>query len=127
GVTASFGTNPVTPPANSSATSTLTLTASGTATTGTVNVTVSGVNGGTTHTANISLTVNPAGVPALTATYNATYKAPSCGSGGKSCTTGSGSASIIYSRGTLSPAEANAPNTINSSCADGNTGTFHSD
>ncbi len=57
GVTASFSTNPVTPPANGSATSTLTLTASSTATVGTVTVTITGTSGSTSHTATISLTV----------------------------------------------------------------------
>jgi len=68
---------------------------------------------------------NPAGPPALTATYNATLKAPACGSGGKSCDTG---ASLINGRGTMTGGnETNRPNTINSSCADGNSGTYHSD
>jgi subtilase family serine protease len=58
GVTASFGTNPVTPPANGSATSVLTLTASSTATVGTATVTITGTSGSTTHSITISLTVN---------------------------------------------------------------------
>ena len=57
GVTASFSTNPVTPPANGSATSTLTLTASSSATVGTATVTITGTSGSTSHTATISLTV----------------------------------------------------------------------
>jgi subtilase family serine protease len=57
GVTASFSTNPVTPPANGSATSTLTLTASSTATVGTATVTITGTSGSTSHSATISLTV----------------------------------------------------------------------
>jgi subtilase family serine protease len=61
GVTASFSTNPVTPAANSSATSTLTLTASSSATVGTATVTVTGTSGSTTHSATISLTVNASG------------------------------------------------------------------
>ncbi len=58
GVTASFSTNPVTPPANGSATSTLTLTASSTATVGTATVTITGTSGSTTHSTTIALTVN---------------------------------------------------------------------
>ena len=58
GVTASFSTNPVTPPANGSATSVLTLTASSTATVGTATVTITGTSGSTTHSTTISLTVN---------------------------------------------------------------------
>jgi subtilase family serine protease len=58
GVTASFSTNPVTPPANGSATSTLTLTASSSATVGAATVTITGTSGSTTHSATIALTVN---------------------------------------------------------------------
>ena len=58
GVTASFSTNPVTPPANGSATSTLTLTASSSATVGAATVTITGTSGSTTQTTTISLTVN---------------------------------------------------------------------
>ena len=66
GVTAAFSANPVTPPANGSANSTLTLTASSTATTGTATVTVTGISGSITQTATISLTVNPAAAPNFT-------------------------------------------------------------
>jgi len=52
GVTAAFGTNPTT------ATSSLTFTASATAATGTVAVTVTGVSGSITQTTSVSLTVN---------------------------------------------------------------------
>jgi len=57
GVTAAFSANPVTPPANGSATSTLTFTASATATTGTTNVTVTGTSGSLVQTTTIALTV----------------------------------------------------------------------
>jgi len=60
GVTASFSTNPVTPAANGSATSTLTLTASSTATTGAATVTITGTSGSTSHSTTIALTVNAA-------------------------------------------------------------------
>jgi subtilase family serine protease len=67
GVTATFSTNPVTPPANGSATSTLTLTASGTAATGAATVTITGTSGSTTHSATIALTVNASsGTPNFT-------------------------------------------------------------
>ncbi|MGA1986207.1 MAG: protease pro-enzyme activation domain-containing protein [Candidatus Sulfotelmatobacter sp.] len=58
GVTATFSTNPVTPPANGSVTSTLTLTASSTATVGAATVTITGTSGSTTHSTTIALTVN---------------------------------------------------------------------
>jgi subtilase family serine protease len=58
GVTAAFATNPVTPPANGSATSVLTLTASSSATVGTATVTITGTSGSTSHSTTIALTVN---------------------------------------------------------------------
>ncbi len=58
GVTAAFSTNPVTPAANGSATSTLTLTASSTATVGAATVTITGTSGSTSHSTTIALTVN---------------------------------------------------------------------
>jgi len=126
GVTAAFSTNPVTPPANGSATSTLTLTASGTATTGNATVTVTGTSGALTHSTTIALTVTSSGGGGLqTATYSSTFKAPSCGSVGSGCDSGP---SLLLGRDTLAGgSEPNQPNTINSSCADGTSGTFHSD
>jgi len=61
GVTAAFSTNPVTPAANGSATSTLTLTASSRATTGTATVTVKGTSGSLSHSTTITLTVKRRG------------------------------------------------------------------
>jgi subtilase family serine protease len=61
GVTAAFSTNPVTPAANGSATSTLTLTASSSATVGAATVTITGTSGSTTHSTTIALTVNSSG------------------------------------------------------------------
>ena len=126
GVTAAFSPNPVTPPANGSATSTLTLTASGTATTGNATVTVTGTSGALTHSTSIALTVTSSGGGGLqTATYSSTFKAPSCGSVGSGCDSGP---SLLLGRDTLSGgSEPNQPNTINNSCADGTSGTFHSD
>jgi hypothetical protein len=126
GVTAAFSPNPVTPPANGSATSTLTLTASGTATTGNATVTVTGTSGALTHSTTIALTVTSSGGGGLqTATYSSTFKAPSCGSVGSGCDSGP---SLLLGRDTLSGgSEPNQPNTINNSCADGTSGTFHSD
>ena len=124
GVTAAFSTNPVTPPANGSATSTLTFTASSTATTGTSAVTITGTSGTTTATTTISLTVTTAG-GAQVAVFDTTLKAPKCATVGASCDSG---ASLLRGRDTLSGgAEPNQPNNINGSCADGTSGTFHSD
>jgi hypothetical protein len=124
GVTAAFSANPVTPPANGSAASTLTLTASATATTGTATVTVTGTSGSLAHSTTISLTVNSS-VGLQTAVFDNTLKAPKCVNVGSGCDSGP---SLLLGRDTMSGgAEPNQPNTINSSCADGTSGTFHSD
>ena len=121
GVTASFN------PASTTSTSTLTFTASGTAATGTSTVTVTGTSGGLLHTATVSVTVNASGGGGggQTAAYDGTLKAPKCASVGTSCDSGP---SLLLGRANLSGgAEPNQPNTINNSCADGTSGTFHSD
>jgi hypothetical protein len=124
GVTAAFSTNPVTPPANGSATSTLTLTASASATTGTATVTVTGTSGSLTHSATIALTVNSS-TGTQTAVYDSTLKAPKCVNVASGCDSGP---SLLLGRDNMSGgAEPNQPNTINNSCADGTSGTFHSD
>jgi leucyl aminopeptidase len=125
GVTAAFSTNPVTPPANGNTTSALTLTASATATTGPATVTVTGTSGGTTASTTIALTVNAAGTGPQTAVYDTVLKTTKCATVGSSCDSG---ASLLLGRDSMSGgAEQHQPNTINSSCADGTSGTFHSD
>jgi hypothetical protein len=62
GVSAGFSPNPTT------ATSTLTLTASGNATKGTSTVTITGTSGTLTHTTTIQLTITAGGGPAVTLT-----------------------------------------------------------
>jgi hypothetical protein len=57
------------------------------------------------------------------ASYDSTLKAPRCTTVGSSCDTG---VSAVLGRGTIAGgAEPNQPNTINNSCADTATGTFH--
>ena len=125
GVTAGFSANPVTPPANGAATSVLTLTASATATTGPATVTVTGTSGSTTASTTIALTINAAGTGPQTAVYDTTLKAPKCATVGSSCDSGT---TLLNGRDTLSTgAETHQPNTINSTCADGTSGTFHTD
>jgi len=124
GVTAAFSANPLTPPANGSATSTLTFTASSTATTGTSTVTITGTSGTTTATTTVALTVTSPG-SAQMAVFDPTLKAPKCATVGSSCDSG---ASLLLGRDTMSGgAEPNQPNNINGACADGTSGTFHSD
>ena len=123
GVTASFSPNPVTPPANGSVTSTLTLSASSTAAVGTTTVTVTGTSGTLSHSTAISLTVSTLG-GGQTAIYSSTLKAPECATVGISCDSGP---TLLLGRDNMSGgAEPNQPNTINNSCADGTSGTFHS-
>ncbi len=123
GVTAAFSPNPVTPPANGSATSTLTFTVSASAASGASTVTVTGTSGSLTQNTTITLTVGTAGPQ--TAAFDSTLKAPKCASVGSSCDSGP---SLLLGKDTMSGgAEPNQPNTINSSCADGTSGTFHSD
>jgi len=60
-----------------------------------------------------------------TAVFDNTLKAPKCVNVGSGCDSGP---SLLLGRDTMSGgAEPNQPNTINSSCADGTSGTFHSD
>ncbi|MCY1015108.1 M20/M25/M40 family metallo-hydrolase [Pyxidicoccus sp. MSG2] len=56
------------------------------------------------------------------AAYDTTLKAPRCFSALASCDSGT----LLNGRGGMGP-EVNMPNTINSSCADGLSGTYHSD
>ena len=122
GVTATFKTNPATPPANGTTTSVLTLTASATASTGTATVTVTGTSGSLSHSATIALTVTSG---AQTAVYDSTLGAPECANVGTSCDSGP---SLLLGRGQMSGgAEPNQPNTIKNSCADGSVGTFHTE
>ena len=118
GVTASFS------PTSSTSATTLRLTASSTATTGPIVIAVAGSNGTLTHNVLLNLTVNAAG-GGTTAVYNSTLKTPWCGTIGSTCDSGP---SLLLGRGTLSGGtEPNQPNTINGTCADGSSGTFHSD
>lgn len=86
-----------------------------------------GVNNWDTGTINYTVkatwTTGGGGCSALTATYNTTRKAPKCGTGGKSCDSGT----LLDSRGNINVPEPNYPNTINNSCTDGNSGSYHSD
>lgn len=119
GVTVSF--NPTSIAAPGSGSSTMTMAVASSTATGTYTITVTGTGGSTTHTATVSLSVTAAG--GLTAAYDTTLKAPKCAQVGSSCDSG---ASLLLGRATLGP-EPNKPNTINSACTDGTSGTFHSD
>lgn len=61
-------------------------------------------------------------IPANTAVFNATLQAPACTATGRSCD----SAALLNGRDTITNGpEPNQPNTINDSCADGTSGTYH--
>ncbi len=82
GVTASFNPGSIAAPGNGS--STLTFTASGTATTGTTNVTVTASGGGVTHTTTVALTVNAAANPSFSLSASPTSLSVAQGSSGSS-------------------------------------------
>lgn len=79
-------------------------------------------SGGLSDSATVSITVNAGGAVAQTATFDSGLQAPQCSVVGISCT----SAGLLDGRGTKGP-EPNQPNTIADSCADGGSGTYHSD
>jgi hypothetical protein len=123
GASCSFSPSSVTPTASS----TLTVSATASATTGSFTIQAQGTSGATTRSTNLSLTVNPTGGGggAQTAVFDAALQAPRCSAVGISCDSG---ATLLNGRDTISGgAEPNQPNTINDSCADGTSGTFHSD
>ncbi|MGH3861469.1 MAG: hypothetical protein ACRDSQ_18075, partial [Actinokineospora sp.] len=126
GSSCGFSPTSVTPPANGTANSTLTVSATATASTGSFTFQVQGTSGATTRSTNMSLTVNPTGGGgAQTAVFDSVLQAPKCATVGISCDSG---ATLLNGRDTITGgAEPNQPNTINDSCADGTSGTFHSD
>jgi hypothetical protein len=123
GASCSFNPDPVTPPANGSAASTLTVAVGGAAPTGTFPIQVQGVGGALTRTASVTLTVTGQGGGGQIAVFDTTLQAPRCSTVGSSCETGP---SLVLGRNGRGP-EPNQPNTINDSCADGTSGVFHSD
>lgn len=64
----------------------------------------------------------PTGSTINTATFDATLKAPKCATVAGGCDAGT----LLNGRAALGP-EVNKPNTINATCADGTSGTYHSD
>ena len=123
GVTCGFSPASLTPTANGSATSALTVSVSAGAAAGSYPLQVTGTSVSLSHSTPLSLTVTPAGGGPQAAIYDAALKAPKCAAVGSSCDSGP---SLLLGRSTKGP-EPNQPNTINTSCADGTSGTFHSD
>ena len=123
GASCGFVPPSVTPPANGSTTSALTVTVGGSTPTGSTGFQVVGTSGALTRNAAMTLNVTGTGGGDLTAVFDAARQAPACTTVGRSCDTG---ASLVLGRAGLGP-ETNQPNTINDSCADGTSGTFHVD
>jgi hypothetical protein len=124
GAACSFSPNPVTPPAGGNVSSTATVSVSGTTQTGSFPFQVQAVSGALTRTAAMNLNVTgTGGGGAQTAVFDAGLQAPRCASVGSSCDSG---AALLLGRDGRGP-EPNQPNTINDSCADGTSGTFHAD
>ena len=83
-----------------------------------------GVSGALTRTTAMNLNVTgTGGGGAQTALFDTALQAPRCGVVGSSCDSG---AALLLGRDGRGP-EPNQPNTINDSCADGTSGTFHLD
>jgi hypothetical protein len=123
GITCSFVPSSVTPPVDGSATRTLTLTVDLGQATGTYSFDVEGTDGAITHTSSMSVLVVPEGTNGpQDAVYDATLQAPKCDIPGSECD----SLALLNGRDGVGP-EPNQPNTIYSSCADGTSGTYHSD
>ncbi len=70
----------------------------------------------------VSVTVSNSAPPVLAA-YDATLRAPRCAAVGNVCDSGT----LLDGRGSVGNDEPNRPNTINASCADGNSGAYHVD
>ena len=112
-------------PATVSATgnSTLTMSVALSQSVGTFNFDVVGNDGTDTRSTGVNLTVTPEGQNGpQDAVYDSGLGAPRCSTPGSSCD----STTLLDSRGTLSPAEPNQPNTLDT-CTDGSSGTYHSD
>ncbi|RYZ41120.1 MAG: M28 family peptidase [Myxococcaceae bacterium] len=76
--------------------------------------------GNATTTSNTTATVSNV---STSGTYDATYKTLRCSAVAATCDSGT----AFKGRGSMSPAETSAPNTLKGSCVDGSSGTFHSD
>jgi hypothetical protein len=121
GVTCGYSPVSVTPTASS----TLTLSVATTTATGPYVFQARGTSGTLVRTANLSLTVTGVGGGPQTAVFDPARQAPACNTVGSSCDTG---ATLVRGRDNMSGGlEPNQPNTLNDSCADGGSGTFHTD
>jgi leucyl aminopeptidase len=123
GAACAFSPASVVPPANGTATTTLTVSVGAATAPGSYAVSVAGTSGALTRSAALSLAVTPAAGGPQTAVYDAALRAPRCAVVGSSCDSGP---SLLLGRDGRGP-EPNQPNTILASCADGTSGTYHAD
>lgn len=80
--------------------------------------------GNVTMSAPVSVTIQNTPVSAPTsAAYDPQFRVPVCATVNPSCDTGS----LIDGRGAIGASEPNRPNTLGSSCVDGNSGSYHGD
>jgi len=122
GIGCAFSPTSVSPPADGSAASTLTLTVDLAQSTGSWNFDVVADDGSTTRTSAIDVQVIPEGSNGpQTAVYDSGLGAPRCSTPGSECD----SVGLLDGRANLGP-EPNQPNTLDT-CTDGTSGTYHSD
>ncbi|MCP4654894.1 MAG: hypothetical protein GY856_05680, partial [bacterium] len=123
GIACGFAPSSVTVPVDGSADSTLTLTVDLAQATGSYSFDVVATSGAETRTTGMGVLVVPEGTNGpQDAVYNATYQAPACLIPGSECD----SLALVDGRDGVGP-EPNQPNTIGGTCADGTSGTYHSD
>ncbi len=122
GVGCSFVPSAVSPPADGSAASTLTISVDSGQALGGYSFDVVGDDGSVTRSSGLVVEVIPAGQNGpQDAVYDAALGAPQCAVAGSSCDT----QGLVDGRAGLGP-EPNQPNTLDG-CADGTSGTYHSD
>jgi hypothetical protein len=124
GISCAYSPASVTPPPNGSVTSALAVSVAAGTPTGSYPFQARGTSGALVRTANLSITVTGAGGGSdQSALFDLALQAPKCSSVGRSCDSGP---ALLLGRDGRGP-EPNQPNTINDSCADGTSGTFHVD
>lgn len=125
GSSCSFSPSSVTPPSGGTANSTLTVSATGSAATGSFTIQARGTSGALVRDFPLGLSVSATGGGgAQTAVFDGGLQAPRCSTVGNSCDT----VALVDGRDNITGgAEPNQPNTIFDSCADGTSGTYHSD
>ena len=122
GIGCGFAPTSVSPPANGTVNSTLTLNVNLSQATGSFNFNVEADDGTTTKTSDVTVQVTPEGQNGpQDAVYNSGLGAPACLTPGTECDTNG----LVTGRASLGP-ESNQPNTLDG-CADGTSGSYQND